>query len=499
LVQLGAGTNGGPALPPPNISGDINLSGTSGKIALVSNSSNLAGDCPIATDPDIVDFVGYGGSATCHEGPGNAPAPSNTTAIFRANGGAQDSDRNDNDFAVGAPNPRQTAPIVELGPWVSGTDPGSDDNTIPYDATIVVNFSEPVTVDSGWLSLTCTVTGAHPFTDGTEAHFPDLKTYAFTPNTSFQFGEQCTATITKTAVHDTDSDDSGPDTDTLFENYTWSFTVVGAGQPAPYPPSEHLTMGNPSGADALQPLNYLMEKPTYSTSYNNSKGTPNWVSWHLDPNWYGTLARVDTFRADPKVDPSWYRVQGFDYASSGFDRGHMTPNADRDNQNRIPINQETYLMTNMIPQAPDNNQGPWANLEGYLRTQSDLGNEIYIIAGPAGVGGTGSNGFATTIASGHVTVPASTWKVALFLTQGSNDISRVNCSTRTLAVILPNTQGIRGDDWQNYITTVDAVETLTGYDFFSNLPEPIQRCVEAGTNGNNPPLDTDADGIPDTT
>src|SRR6185295_13859536 len=30
LVQLGAGTNGGPALPPPNISGDINLSGTTG-------------------------------------------------------------------------------------------------------------------------------------------------------------------------------------------------------------------------------------------------------------------------------------------------------------------------------------------------------------------------------------------------------------------------------------------------------------------------------------
>jgi hypothetical protein len=64
---------------------------------------------------------------------------------------------------------------------------------------------------------------------------------------------------------------------------------------------------------------------------------------------------------------------------------------------------------------------------------------------------------------------------------------------------LPNTQGIRNDPWESFLTTVDAVETLTGYDFFSNLPEPIQRCVEAGTNGNNPPLDTDADGVPDTT
>jgi hypothetical protein len=85
------------------------------------------------------------------------------------------------------------------------------------------------------------------------------------------------------------------------------------------------------------------------------------------------------------------------------------------------------------------------------------------------------------------------------LQQGTNDISRVDCSTRTIAVLMPNTQGIRSDPWEKFLTTVDAVETLTGYDFFSNLPEPIQRCVEAGTNGVNPPLDTDADGVPDAT
>ena len=117
------------------------------------------------------------------------------------------------------------------------------------------------------------------------------------------------------------------------------------------------------------------------------------------------------------------------------------------------------------------------------------------MAGPAGAGGTGSNLPATTtmtLADGHVTVPASTWKVALVLPKdGGDDTSRVSCSTRTIAVIMPNTQGIRNDPWENFLTTVDAVEALTGYDFFSNLPEPIQRCVEAGTNGNNPPLDTD--------
>ena len=91
-------------------------------------------------------------------------------------------------------------------------------------------------------------------------------------------------------------------------------------------------MGNPSGAVASigQPNNYLMEKPEFALSYSRDLGRPNWVSWHLSDEWIGTLTRVDTFRADPAVPADWYRVQSFDFTGSGFDRGHMVPNADRD-------------------------------------------------------------------------------------------------------------------------------------------------------------------------
>jgi DNA/RNA non-specific endonuclease len=109
-----------------------------------------------------------------------------------------------------------------------------------------------------------------------------------------------------------------------------------------------------------------------------------------------------------------------------------------------------------------------------------------------------------TLANGHVTVPAATWKVALVIPKdGGDDISRVTCSSRTIAVIMPNTQNIRNDPWENYLTTVDAVEALTGYDLFAKVPQAFQACIEAGTNGNNPPLDTDPPAVtcasPDTT
>jgi endonuclease G len=501
LISLASGGAVGAFLPAANIDGSINMSATSGKVAL-SNGGDALSDCP-TSDPTLVDLVGYG-TAECKEGGATAPQGNNTTAIFRKNGGATDTNSNSLDFLTGPPNPRRTTPIVEIGPYVLSVDPRANSTTGPYDASITVNFTEPVDVDTSWYNINCANTNSH--NDATVAHTSDFKTYVITPNTSFQFSEQCTVTVLKTRIHDRDFDDSAADTDTLKADYIWSFTVVAANVlPLPYPSSVHLTMGNPSNAlaDTNFPNNYLMEKPTYSLSYNRDKGTPNWVSWHLDPSWYGSLARVDTFRPDPAVPSDWYRVQAFDFFLTGFDRGHMTPNADRDHESRIPINQETYLMSNMVPQAPDNNQGPWANMENALRSITNAGNEIYVVSGPQGVGGTSSNGFTTSIANGKVTVPANTWKVALVLSQGTNDISRVNCSTRTIAVIMPNVQGIRttnSNDWMNYLTTVDAVEALTTYDFFSSLPEPIQRCIEKGVNGvGNGLLDTDADGVPDAT
>ena len=108
------------------------------------------------------------------------------------------------------------------------------------------------------------------------------------------------------------------------------------------------------------------------------------------------------------------------------------------------------------------------------------GNELYIIAGGSGSGGTGSNGGVTyTMASGHVGVPSQTWKVILVLPAGTNDVSRVTTSTRTIAVIMPNSQGIRANDWRTYRTSVDQVEALTGYDFFSNVAASTQSVIEA--------------------
>ena len=270
-------------------------------------------------------------------------------------------------------------------------------------------------------------------------------------------------------------------------NPTVSTNLLNPNQPAPAAYSgtaarsatDNLLMGNPSGATAnvVATTNYLMSKTQYSLSYNSVQGKPNWVSWHLDPTWLGTAARCDCFASDAALPTGWYKVGSTSYSGSGFDRGHMCPSADRTLSSTD--NAATFLMTNMIPQAPMNNQRTWAYLEDYARKLVTQGNECYIICGSYGVGGTGSNGgVTTTINSGKITVPSNVWKVIVVIPQGTGDIARVTTATRVIAVNTPNINSINSA-WGGYRTSVDAIEAATSYDLLSALPTSVQTVIEA--------------------
>lgn len=107
LVQEALGTTGGSvALPTPDATGTIPMSGTAGKVALVNSTSTLTSTS--VTGATIVDYVGFGSTASPSEGSPTA-APSNTNAVLRLNSGCTDTDNNNADFAVGAPTPRNRA------------------------------------------------------------------------------------------------------------------------------------------------------------------------------------------------------------------------------------------------------------------------------------------------------------------------------------------------------------------------------------------------------
>jgi endonuclease G len=215
---------------------------------------------------------------------------------------------------------------------------------------------------------------------------------------------------------------------------------------------DNLALGNPSGAVASlsSPSNYLLVKDQYTLSYNRDQGKPNWVSWHLSDAWLGSAPRQDDFRADDDLPSGWYQVKATDYSGSGFDRGHNCPSADR---------------TGSVA-------------ENYARSLVADGNELYLICGSYGKGGTGSAGYETTLAGGKITVPAHCWKVVVVVPGGKNGVSRINANTRVIAIDTPNDNSL-STNWGTYRTSVDAIEAATGYDLLSAVPTGLQNKLEA--------------------
>ncbi|MBE9661142.1 DNA/RNA non-specific endonuclease [Mucilaginibacter myungsuensis] len=246
--------------------------------------------------------------------------------------------------------------------------------------------------------------------------------------------------------------------------------------------NSNMLMGNPSGAKTslISKDNYLIDMGYYVESYNATRGTPNWVSWHLDnSNTTGTADRMNDFAAWSDLPKSFFAVQSNSYMGSGFDRGHNCPSADRTSS--TAANSATFLMTNMIPQAPKNNQDTWSEFEQHLRRLARQGNEVYIIMGCYGEGGIGSASSATvkTLAKGKITVPSNIWKVAVILPAGNGDIIRTGSNARVIAINTPNVNTVV-KDWRKYIVTVRSIEQATGYDLLSALPQRVQDELEVG-------------------
>jgi len=234
---------------------------------------------------------------------------------------------------------------------------------------------------------------------------------------------------------------------------------------------QNLRLGNPSGANATDHDNFLMEKPYFSLSYNDKKGTPNWVSWRLSAEDIGHAKRFP-FHADTTLPSGFKRVITKDYNSTGFDRGHMCDHGDRSANDEM--SEATFVMTNIIPQAPNVNRKAWEQFESYCRDIVQTGKVLYIVCGPSGQGGEGTDGSGTVIGDEHeVVVPAKCWKVALVLDRGGdNELATISASTRAIAVIMPNDMSV-GEEWKGFRVSIADVEKLTGYHFFDKLPPSV--------------------------
>ena len=118
----------------------------------------------------------------------------------------------------------------------------------------------------------------------------------------------------------------------------------------------------------------------YTIGYSYYFRQAKWALEIVDPD-KTDVERLDAFRPDYRV-PERFRADLADYKNSGMDRGHLVASA---NQRELEIqNSETFLLSNMAPQAPKFNRNIWKKLEEEVRRLNDKPKilETYVISGP---------------------------------------------------------------------------------------------------------------------
>lgn len=194
-------------------------------------------------------------------------------------------------------------------------------------------------------------------------------------------------------------------------------------------------------------------------SFNKDLHIPNWVAWELTATEVaGTFPRDDNFRGDDNVIGS---AEKWDYSYSGYDRGHMAPAGDMKWSAKAV--DESFYMTNMCPQAKSLNTGAWKRLEEKCRQWAEIDSAIIVICGPIV-----TDPINEYIGDSKVAVPQRFFKVIL---------SPYVENPRGIGFIMPNAKVPGG--MQAAAVSIDEVEQVTGYDFFSSLPDEVENDVES--------------------
>jgi len=207
------------------------------------------------------------------------------------------------------------------------------------------------------------------------------------------------------------------------------------------------------------PSDHMVKHTYYSLSYNEKYEQANWVYYALTDTMVndGGQERTNKFKIDPMVSSG--SAKSSDYTKSGYDRGHLCPAAD---MGFSPISmEESFFMSNISPQAPDFNRGIWKELETDVRKWAKKEHKIYVVAGPVFKDNKG------TIGPDHVLVPGYFFKIIYEETDES----------KMIAFVFPNRKSDR--PITDFAVPVDEAEKLTGFDFFSQLPDELENKLES--------------------
>lgn len=213
------------------------------------------------------------------------------------------------------------------------------------------------------------------------------------------------------------------------------------------------------------------ESVNYALEWDGEKKANRWTCYQMyASNRVSNTSRYESddnqYPQDPDL-PQAYRWETDPFRRSGYDHGHLCPSADR--LYSFEANYQTFFLTNMSPQLNAFNAGVWENMESQLRkwitVKSSVGDTLYVCKG-----GTidKADQVLTTLSNG-LTVPKYFFCALLMKNSGGY---------KALGFWFEH-KANRDENLESYVVNIDQLESLTGLDFFCNLPDETENHVES--------------------
>ena len=190
----------------------------------------------------------------------------------------------------------------------------------------------------------------------------------------------------------------------------------------------------------------------YAVHFRFDTKTAEYVTYKIDPEDISSKAkRKDNFKDDPSIPPE-YDVTLADYAGKPYDRGHLSAAADN-SASEEQMSQSFYL-SNMVPQNPNQNRGAWRILEDRIRNMAKSGRTLYVTVGTVYQPG-------YEVIGNGLGVPQYIWKVV------------VDAETNNSIAFLFENKPISTQDISTTIKTVTAIEQITGLNFHPTVESTV--------------------------
>ncbi|WP_375446739.1 DNA/RNA non-specific endonuclease [uncultured Fibrella sp.] len=204
----------------------------------------------------------------------------------------------------------------------------------------------------------------------------------------------------------------------------------------------------------------LIRHDGYTLRYDDDLKNPVWVAYPLLAYEITGDAERDNerFMPDPTVDGG--TALPTDYVKSGYDRGHQAPAGDFKFSQQLM--KQSFLMSNISPQAPQFNRGIWKSLEEQIRAWALRDGGLYVVTGPVLRAGLPTIGRANEVA-----VPDSFYKVVLYCRKGASP------EIRMIGFLLNNEPS--SEPLTSFVVPVSTIERATGLRFFDKMPDDLER------------------------